>query len=94
MGSPCAGRLLDTQLLYLGSVLNRLHKCNDKVLDIRWAGSCPAEEAGARQSSIMVQVRPPKYVSLDKALLTWFNDIGARGAVVSDAMLTEKTKLD
>lgn len=40
-----------------------------------------------------VRARQPKYVSLEKALLTWFSDIRARGAVVSDAMLTEKAKV-
>lgn len=43
--------------------------------------------------STTVQERQPKYASLQKALLTCFNDIKVRCAVVSGAMFIEKEKL-
>ncbi|XP_064482938.1 tigger transposable element-derived protein 6-like [Ornithodoros turicata] len=40
-----------------------------------------------------VRARPPKHVQLERSLQLWFNDVRAKGAIINDAMLTEKAKV-
>lgn len=63
------------------STVSTVLKDSEKWLDV------PTDE------SSIVRARPPKHASLEKALVTWFNDVRARGAIVNDAMLIEKGKV-
>lgn len=85
-GSKCRNMELTAGMKKLSLEVSRLNVTTVSKHLRRWL------EVHVNESTT-VQARQPKYASLKKALLTWFNDIRDGGVVASNVMLTEKAKL-